>query len=185
MRVLRILTLNRLTSPAALNPLALPYGASRWLHDLAGPMKCSTTGISATVSSVTLSRVSEIIAQQSLTSMRPPSTSKAHNAKETRNHEDKEHGHQTLAESCTRHHARWQRGDLLIARHDRRLERRRRPRSPRTAGRTGTAEGPGTPSALRRLRPHPRQGRRESHGKANEGTAPPRALSKRLPSFER
>jgi hypothetical protein len=70
------LTLNRLTSPAALNPLALPYGANRWLHDLAGPMKCSTTGISATVSSVTLSRVSEIIAQQSLTSMRPPSTSR-------------------------------------------------------------------------------------------------------------
>src|SRR5712675_1200280 len=64
--------------PAALNPLALPYGANRWLHDLAGPMKCSTTGISATVSSVTLSRVSEIIAQQSLTSMRSPSTSKAH-----------------------------------------------------------------------------------------------------------
>src|SRR5882762_2110501 len=47
-------------------------------------MKCSTTGTSATVSSVTLSRVSEIIAQQSLTSMRPPSTSKAHNAKEKR-----------------------------------------------------------------------------------------------------
>jgi len=46
----------------------------------------STVGMSATVSSVTLSRASEIITQQSLTSMRSPSISKAHerDAEETR-----------------------------------------------------------------------------------------------------
>src|SRR5688572_30368928 len=130
-------------TPGIPNSFSLPVAAIRPVGGkgdaprvgyFAGPFAIASaasglTGTSATVSSVTLSRVSEIIAQRSPTSMRPPSTSKAHGATETRNHDDKGHGHQTLAESCPRHHAGWQRGDLLIARHDRRLERRRRPRS--------------------------------------------------------
>src|SRR6266545_1501185 len=41
--------------PCGLEPLGSAIWGQSLLHDLAEPMKCSTTGISATVSSVTLS----------------------------------------------------------------------------------------------------------------------------------
>src|SRR5207248_10268022 len=81
------------------NLLALPYEApvAGFTTSRAHAMKCPTTGTSATVSSVTQSRASEIITQQSQTSMRLP-RGRTTTAMQRRRDND-EYGHQTLAES--------------------------------------------------------------------------------------